>query len=85
MNQLNAQIKLLDIWKALNVDGYPLKIKQQQAVNNHGTLTRAWAIGRPCEIGKSTLTQNTCPSDAIKLWNQLPPSITTSKNVYHAK
>ena len=54
-------------------------------LNNHGTPTGACAIGRPCEIGKSTLTQNTCVSDAIKLWNQSPPSITTSKNMYHAK
>ena len=29
-NQLNAQIKLLEIWKALNIKDYPLKITQQE-------------------------------------------------------
>ena len=53
VNQLNAQIKLLEIWKALNVVDHPLKIEQQ---------SRA-CLGRPCEIGKTTLTQNTCVSD----------------------
>ena len=29
VNQLNAQVKLAEIWKALHVDDYPLKIEQQ--------------------------------------------------------
>ena len=29
VNQLNAQIKLLELWKALNIKDYPLKIEQQ--------------------------------------------------------
>ena len=40
-NQMNAQIKLLEIWKALNMDGYPFKprpisrdINRQSAVKH---------------------------------------------------
>ena len=43
---LNAQIKLLEMWKALNVEDYPLKIKQQ-VLNSQGAATRAALGGRP--------------------------------------
>ena len=50
-----------------------------------GINTRAGVKGRPCEIGKSTLTQNTCISDAVKMWNKAPITITTCKNVIGVK
>ena len=71
VNQLNAQIKLLEIWKALNVENYPLAIKKQNTTHE-GALTRADRQNRPCEVGKSSLTHKTCISDAIRLWNLVP-------------
>ena len=59
INHLNAKIKLVEIWKALNVEGYPLKINRQ-VLRNDATNTRACDRGRPIEIGISTLTSNTC-------------------------
>ena len=32
VNQLNAQIKLLDVWKANNVDSYPTKMEKWSAM-----------------------------------------------------
>ena len=29
VNQLNAQVKLAEIWKAINVEDYPLNVEQQ--------------------------------------------------------
>ena len=84
VNQINAQAKLLEVWKALNVPKYPLKIKKQSE-NHEGTRTRADKKERPCEIGRSTLTRKTCVSDAIRLWNLSPDSIKESKSVYKAK
>ena len=72
------------MWKALNLSNYPLEIKQQISSNNTAT-TRAAANGRPCDIGRSNLTQSTCISDAIKLWNAAPGAITESKSLYQAK
>ena len=83
-NQLNAQIKLLEVWKALNTDNYPLQITQRVSSNDVVT-TRAAARGRPCEIGRSNLTQNTCVSDAIRIWNLAPTSFTDSTTLYKAK
>ena len=83
-NQLNASIKLLEMWKALNVDNYPLNITRQEIKAGEPT-TRAATAGRPKEIGKSILTQKTCISDAIRLWNLAPKKITDSETLYQAK
>ena len=32
INQMNAQIKLAEIWKSLNIQNYPLKVKKRQPV-----------------------------------------------------
>ena len=71
VNQLNAKVKLVEIWKALNVEDYPLKVKRQSS-NNQKVNTRADINQRPVEIGKSLLAQKTCVSDAIHLWNRAP-------------
>ena len=84
VNQLNAQIKLLEIWKSLNLEDYPLQIRQQEKEENVAT-TRAAARGRPIAIGRSTLTQSSCVSDAIKLWNSAPSDVTDSLTIYRAK
>ena len=84
VNQLNAQVKLLEIWKALNVEDYPLKIVQQ-STREGGVTTRAAEKGRPVNIGKSNITQNTSTSDAVRIWNLAPESLTDSKTIYQAK
>ena len=84
INQLNASVKLLDMWKALNVDNYPLSIKRQE-INAEGMSTRADQAGRPIEIGKTALTQKTIVSDGIYLWNRAPNNVTESKSIYQAK
>ena len=76
VNQLNASIKLLEIWKALNVDDYPLKV-QCQSRSESRVSTRADTVQKPLEVGRSALTQKTCISDAIRLWNMAPELITT--------
>ena len=68
VNQLNAQAKLLEVWKALNIPSYPLKIAQQSQQHT-GVTTRADIKERPKDIGRSTNTKKPCISDAIRLWN----------------
>ena len=84
VNQLNAQCKLLEIWKARNVVGYPLQI-EQQSVNPDGVSTRADAKGRLVEIGKSNAVQKSCVSDAIRLWNLAPTVISNCNSLYSVK
>ena len=84
VNQLNAQVKLLEMWKALNVGDYPLTIKRQN-VPVIGVATRASENGRPIEIGKSNTMKNTSTSDAIRIWNLAPDSVTDATSLYQVK
>ena len=84
VNQLNAGVKLLEVWKAISVDDYPLSLKRQEN-NSLSTSTRADLAGRPIEIGKTTLTQKTSVSDSIHLWNRAPKKVQESKTLYQAK
>ena len=84
VNQLNAKVKLVEIWKALNVEDYPLKVKRQSS-NNQKVNTRADINQRPVEIGKSLLAQKTCVSDAIHLWNRAPEAIMNSSSLFQVK
>ena len=84
VNQLNAQVKLAEIWKAINVEDYPLKV-EQQARDVTRVSTRADSSGRPMEIGRSNLAHKTCVSDAIHLWNMAPEQIKSSMSLAQAK
>ena len=84
VNQLNAQVKLAEIWKALHVDDYPLQIKQQISESTR-VNTRADKIGKPIEIGRSNVTQKTCVSDAIRLWNMTPDQVKNGEKLSLAK
>ena len=84
VNQLNAQIKLLEVWKALNVEDYPLVIKQQET-SQTGAVTRTAENRRPVEIGKSSQSKNTCVSDAVRIWNLAPEEVKGKKSLFLAK
>lgn len=84
VNQLNAQIKLLEMWKSSNIEDYPLQLRQTE-IREGVRSTRAATKGRPCDIGRTQLTQTTCISDAIKMWNTAPSAITESRSLYQAK
>ena len=76
VNQLNAKVKLQEVWKALNVEDYPL-IVERQSSDASRVSTRADTIQKPIEIGKTLLVQKTCISDAIQLWNKAPSQVTS--------
>ena len=54
VNQLAAQIKLGEMWKAMIIEDYPLKVEQRR-IMEEGAATRAATSSKPCEIGKSLL------------------------------
>ena len=73
-----------EVWKALNIEGYPLKLEKQK-INEEGVSTRAATTGKLCMVGRSVLAKKTCISDAIRLWNGAPPAVTISESLYRAK
>ena len=75
---------LLELWKSLNVLGYTLKFATKIG-NEETTNTRAMTPKQPLEIGVSSLTQISCISDAIKLWNLAPTELKNVSPLYAMK
>ena len=55
VNQTNAQIKLLEMWKATTIQDYPIEVKKTKYDEN-STTTRACTNGKLIEPGKKPIT-----------------------------
>ena len=84
VNQTSAQIKLTEIWKAINVERFPIKITKQ-STKKDARITRGVTFEKLVEQGRSILTFNSCIGDATKLWNLSPEAIRASKTFNSAK
>ena len=76
VNQINAQIKITEVWKAIHDPSHPLKIEK---VNHDSQLcvTRSVTQGDLKEFGKTDMVQSSFLSDASKAWNACPIEIKT--------
>ena len=72
---MNAQVKLLEAWKIINIEYYPI---QFQPKTNIGQSTRAITKGEVVEQGSSTLGLATFFGDASRAWNR---SLSTLKDI----
>ena len=80
VNQLQAQIKLTEMWKAAMFDNYPLKIeKMKESVE--GRISEMY----PKKTSKNQKTLNTFIVDATRLWNKAPNAIRNAKSIKMAK
>ena len=84
VNQLNAQMKLLDMWKANNLKKYPTKVKLVECIGEKST-TRAVTNGKLQEEGRTVLAKNTFYNDAVVAWNRAPDSIKKCVTIWSAK
>ena len=80
INQMNAQVKLTEMWKAVNYRNYPLKIDQLQPSEN-GRTSRGVSNGKLAE----PVTLNTFLGNATRLWNKAPIGIKNSKSISTVK
>ena len=86
VNQLSAQIKLIEVWKSLNVEGYPLTLdpynKQERSIS-------AELRPKPTRIFDDTfrlqISNHSFNADAARLWNLAPTSIKTATTLSTAK
>ena len=75
VNQINPQIKILEIWKSLNIENYPIKL-EKHSERRAGTSTRPCTSCKRIKHWKNNISQKTCMNDAVRLWNQLPVEVT---------
>ena len=84
VNQLNAQIKIMEMWKATHIDHYPTKITKC-APRKDSPSTRAITNGTLVEKGVSILAKNTYLNDAVRAWNLIPDTIKNCETIWSAK
>ena len=83
-NQMNAQIKLLEAWKMMNIPNYPNKLERMTTEPN-GRSTRAVTNGKVLESGKSKLGLATFISDSVRAWNKSHNALKDITSIYIAK
>ena len=83
-NQINAQIKLTEMWKSVSIANYPIKTLTLQRSDDVMT-TRAASIGTLQEARITTKSERTFLNDAIHIWNLAPLSIKNCTTIYSVK
>ena len=84
VNQMNAQCKLLEIWKASNKEGYPF-IPRTISRNEYGPNTRACSSGMLVETARTNCSQKTFRHDTLHIWNKAPQEVKDFKSLFSAK
>jgi hypothetical protein len=84
VNQIAAQIKPTEMWKASNDPQYPIKMKTRERQENAIT-TRSLTRGDLTEVRRSTKAKKSFTCDAAKVWKNSLDKIRTSKTLTTAK
>ena len=84
VNQINAQVKLTEMWKATNDPNYPLKLNKKD-INDDKVLTRSTLRGDIVIQGKNEMCNTSFLHDASKNWNTAPLNIKQCTSIYKVK
>ena len=86
VNQLAVQIKLIEVWKSVNMPGHPLRL---EAYNAHNSDLKQALRARPNRVyndsAKYCISKSSFHIDAARIWNQAPASVTTAKSIVELK
>ena len=86
MNQLAAKIKLIETWKSINKQGYPIALEKYNshvAVHQHDLRHQPNRIFKDtCKLKKS---ESSFHVDAARLWNAAPAVIKSALTLHTAK
>ena len=88
VNQLSAQIKLVEVWKARNVEGYALSFDpyQQQNIDTESQHNLRPKNNRVLnDTARLKISKQSFNVDAARLWNQAPIEITSAATLASAK
>ena len=74
VNQINAQIKLNEMWKSVNIANYPVVTNVVARVEDVAQ-TRAVSSGQLMEVLLANISEKSFVHDATHIWNKVPLSI----------
>ena len=84
VNQINAQIKLMDVWKSLYSDTHPTRWARRNDSNTE-RRTRSAGVNQLSEAFGGKILTSTFVNDAAKLWNNAPDTIKQCGTLYAVK
>ena len=88
INQLAIEVKLIETWKSLNIDGYPTKVypmKSENQTSSCDRILRESSIRTLKDNAKTEIGQNSFCISAAKIWNTVPKEIKEAKTLLSAK
>ena len=86
INQLAAQIKLVEAWKTINVENYPIKLENNQLQRStNGREVRVSTVKLWKDDTRVASAKESFIRDAAKLWNNAPPNVKNAKSLRVAK
>ena len=84
VNQINAQIKLSEMWKAVNDEDHPFNISKRESGPDSRAM-RSISNEVLTVLSFSELSKQTFNNDGIKAWNNAPLSIKSCNTYTSAK
>ena len=84
INQLSCEIRLIEVWKAVNQENHCLSQFFEKTVTNEG-ITRSAGLNRLKTGFKSKIRENSFVFPSIQIWNSAPPEVTTAESESKAR
>ena len=86
VNQLAAQIKLLEVWKSINVEGNPTEMEPYHPIRTESNLCLRQKPNRVFnDSAKFQVSGMSFNVDAARLWNRAPLNVKQAESLYMAK
>jgi hypothetical protein len=85
VNQLAVQIKLIEVWKSINVTGHPIKLENYSQHSSDLTATLRPFNRTYNDSAKFKISQSSFHVDAARVCNLAPNSVTASKSIGELK
>ena len=86
VNQLAGQIKLIETWKAVHIEGYAIELdpyNKDRPNNTHELRTQTNRVFN--DSAKLKIASQSFNIDAAKLWNRAPKSVTEAASLQVTK
>ena len=84
INQLSCEVRLIEVWKALNQENHCLKSLFVKAETNQG-ITRSAGMNKLKSCFKTKIRENSYAYPSIQIWNSAPREVTTAETETKAR
>ena len=86
VNQLAASIKLIEVWKGIHVENYPISLEPNKNMTaNSERVLRPTSCREWNQDAKTTAEMESFSINAAKIWNNAPASIKNATSLLKAK